>query len=201
MLSYVYDSGLAELDELAAAAIRMVQPVNGLDPTTFTSVAVMEREVVALRPRRCSAATTTWSAPSRPAAPRAACSRSRRRATCGRPPAARERRACSRRSRCTRRSRRPRTTSVSTLDLVPVEADGRVAAERLVERNGTGCRARRRLGAELPARRARPDRRRRGGGRRARNRVPRRRVHRRLGAAVLAGARPVGLRGAPGSRA
>ena len=47
VLSYVYDSGLAELDELAASAIRMVQPVNGLDPTTFTSVAVMEGEVVA----------------------------------------------------------------------------------------------------------------------------------------------------------
>ncbi|WP_309620077.1 aminotransferase class V-fold PLP-dependent enzyme [Salinibacterium sp.] len=47
VLSYVYDSGVPELDELAAAAIRMVQPVNGLDPTTFTSVAVMEREVVA----------------------------------------------------------------------------------------------------------------------------------------------------------
>ena len=46
VLSYVYDSGLAELDELAAAAIRLVQPVNGLDPTTFPSVAVMEREVV-----------------------------------------------------------------------------------------------------------------------------------------------------------
>ena len=46
VLSYVYDSGLAELDELAASAMRLVQPVNGLDPTTFTSVAVMEREVV-----------------------------------------------------------------------------------------------------------------------------------------------------------
>ncbi len=46
VLSYVYDSGLAELDELAAQAIRMMQPVNGLDPTTFTSVAVMEREVL-----------------------------------------------------------------------------------------------------------------------------------------------------------
>jgi len=46
VLSYVYDSGVAELDELAASAIRLVQPVNGLDPTTFTSVAVMEREVV-----------------------------------------------------------------------------------------------------------------------------------------------------------
>jgi sphinganine-1-phosphate aldolase len=46
VLSYVYDSGLAELDDLAAAAVLAVQPVNGLDPTTFTSVAVMEREVV-----------------------------------------------------------------------------------------------------------------------------------------------------------
>lgn len=46
VLSYVYDSGVAAIDELAAAAVRLVQPVNGLDPTTFTSVAVMEREVV-----------------------------------------------------------------------------------------------------------------------------------------------------------
>jgi glutamate/tyrosine decarboxylase-like PLP-dependent enzyme len=46
VLSYVYDSGVAELDELAAAAARAVQPVNGLDPTVFTSVAVMESEVV-----------------------------------------------------------------------------------------------------------------------------------------------------------
>ena len=46
VLSYVYDSGLAELDELAAAAIRAMQPVNGLDPTTFSSVAAMERDVV-----------------------------------------------------------------------------------------------------------------------------------------------------------
>ncbi|WP_233437773.1 pyridoxal phosphate-dependent decarboxylase family protein [Agromyces laixinhei] len=46
VLSYVYDSGLAELDELAADAARLVQPVNGLDPTTFTSVAAMEVGVV-----------------------------------------------------------------------------------------------------------------------------------------------------------
>lgn len=51
VLSYVYDPGLAELDELAAAAMRAVQPVNGLDPTTFTSVAVMERELVAFARR------------------------------------------------------------------------------------------------------------------------------------------------------
>ncbi|WP_265523196.1 pyridoxal phosphate-dependent decarboxylase family protein [Oerskovia flava] len=46
VLSYVYDPDLAELDELAARAIRAVQPLNGLDPTTFTSVGVMERELV-----------------------------------------------------------------------------------------------------------------------------------------------------------
>lgn len=46
VLSYVYDSGLAALDELAAEAARRVQPVNGLDPTTFVSVAAMEQGVV-----------------------------------------------------------------------------------------------------------------------------------------------------------
>lgn len=46
VLSYVYDTGLGALDELAADAIRLMQPVNGLDPTTFGSVAVLEREVL-----------------------------------------------------------------------------------------------------------------------------------------------------------
>lgn len=46
VLSYVYDSGLADLDRLAAEAIRIMQPVNGLDPTTFPSVAAMERDLV-----------------------------------------------------------------------------------------------------------------------------------------------------------
>lgn len=47
ILSYVYDSGLTEIDELAAAAAALVQPVNGLDPTVFGSVAAMERELIA----------------------------------------------------------------------------------------------------------------------------------------------------------
>ncbi|SNT25347.1 pyridoxal phosphate-dependent decarboxylase family protein [Rhodococcoides kyotonense] len=47
ILSYVYDSGLPELDELAAAAAREVQSVNGLDPTVFPSSAIMEGELVA----------------------------------------------------------------------------------------------------------------------------------------------------------
>ena len=46
VLSYVYDSGLAVLDQLATDAARLVQPVNGLDPTVFPSTAVMERELV-----------------------------------------------------------------------------------------------------------------------------------------------------------
>lgn len=46
LLSYVYDSGRPELDELAAAAVRAMQPVNGLDPTAFSSVAVIERELL-----------------------------------------------------------------------------------------------------------------------------------------------------------
>ncbi|ANS80367.1 Pyridoxal-dependent decarboxylase [Serinicoccus hydrothermalis] len=47
VLSYVYDSGLAELDELAAAAAARVQAVNALDPTTFPSVAQLQADVVA----------------------------------------------------------------------------------------------------------------------------------------------------------
>lgn len=47
VLSYVYDSGLAGLDELASAAARELQAVNGLDPTTFPSVAMLEGDLVA----------------------------------------------------------------------------------------------------------------------------------------------------------
>jgi sphinganine-1-phosphate aldolase len=46
VLSYVYDPGLAELDELAADAARLMQPVNGLDPTTYRSVAALERDLL-----------------------------------------------------------------------------------------------------------------------------------------------------------
>lgn len=46
VLSYVYDPGQPELDELAARATRAMQPVNGLDPMTFGSVAALERDLV-----------------------------------------------------------------------------------------------------------------------------------------------------------
>lgn len=46
VLSYVYDTGIAEIDELAAAAAREVQSINGLDPTVFPSIAIMESELL-----------------------------------------------------------------------------------------------------------------------------------------------------------
>ncbi|MFC8733935.1 pyridoxal phosphate-dependent decarboxylase family protein [Luteimicrobium sp. NPDC057192] len=48
VLSYVYDPDDAALDELAARAVELFLPVNGLDPTTFRSVAAVERDLVAL---------------------------------------------------------------------------------------------------------------------------------------------------------
>jgi glutamate/tyrosine decarboxylase-like PLP-dependent enzyme len=47
VLSYVYDSGRAELDALARDAAAAVQSLNALDPTTFPSVAALERDLVA----------------------------------------------------------------------------------------------------------------------------------------------------------
>ncbi len=47
VLSYVYDPGRPDLDALVASAVEAFLPVNGLDPTTFTSVARLERDLVA----------------------------------------------------------------------------------------------------------------------------------------------------------
>ena len=46
ILSYVYDSGRAELDELADQAASKMRSLNGLDPTAFPSIAAMERDLV-----------------------------------------------------------------------------------------------------------------------------------------------------------
>ncbi|MCS0499009.1 pyridoxal phosphate-dependent decarboxylase family protein [Protaetiibacter mangrovi] len=46
VLSYVYDPGLDELERVMKRAIQEVLPVNGLDPTTFRSVGVLESELV-----------------------------------------------------------------------------------------------------------------------------------------------------------
>jgi sphinganine-1-phosphate aldolase len=46
-LAYVYDSGLAEADEIGIAALGMFASANGLDPTAFPSLMAMERDLVA----------------------------------------------------------------------------------------------------------------------------------------------------------
>ncbi|HET9501033.1 MAG TPA: aminotransferase class V-fold PLP-dependent enzyme, partial [Marmoricola sp.] len=45
-LAYVYDSGLAEVDRLGAAAMAAYAGSNGLDPTAFPSLLQMENELV-----------------------------------------------------------------------------------------------------------------------------------------------------------
>lgn len=46
VLSYVYDSGMSEVDRLACDAAELARPLNGLDPTVFPSIAVMERDII-----------------------------------------------------------------------------------------------------------------------------------------------------------
>ena len=45
-LAYVYDSGLAEADEVGRAAVAAFSGTNGLDPTAFPSLLQMENELV-----------------------------------------------------------------------------------------------------------------------------------------------------------
>ncbi|TCO56536.1 glutamate/tyrosine decarboxylase-like PLP-dependent enzyme [Actinocrispum wychmicini] len=45
-MAYVYDSGLDELDDLAARAHALASSTNGLDPTAFPSLLRMENEIV-----------------------------------------------------------------------------------------------------------------------------------------------------------
>ena len=47
-LAYVYDSGLADADEIGRAALASFGATNGLDPTAFPSLAAMERDLIAL---------------------------------------------------------------------------------------------------------------------------------------------------------
>lgn len=46
-MAYVYDSGLAEVDALGREALAQFGGSNGLDPTAFPSLAVMENDLVA----------------------------------------------------------------------------------------------------------------------------------------------------------
>ena len=102
----------------------------------------------------------------------------------------------------TRRSPRPRTTSTSSSAACPsaptVGLDVDAIAGAIDDAHGP----RGRLGALLPVRRDRPHPRARRAGRRARHALPRRRLPRRLAAAVVGAARRAGAAvGLPGRRA
>ena len=45
-MAYVYDSGLADADELGKTALAMYASTNGLDPTAFPSLLAMESELI-----------------------------------------------------------------------------------------------------------------------------------------------------------
>lgn len=50
-LAYVYDSGLADVDELGREALAQFASSNGLDPTAFPSLLQMENDLVAAAAR------------------------------------------------------------------------------------------------------------------------------------------------------
>lgn len=58
-MAYVYDSGLAEVDALAAGAQAAYQWTNALDPTAFPSVARIEDDLVAAASRLLGGGPTT----------------------------------------------------------------------------------------------------------------------------------------------
>lgn len=62
VLSYVYDSGRAELDQLAGTAAEIARPLNGLDPTAFPSIAAMERHLVGFMQETLNASAHRFSA-------------------------------------------------------------------------------------------------------------------------------------------
>jgi glutamate/tyrosine decarboxylase-like PLP-dependent enzyme len=58
-LAYVYDSGLAEVDEIGRQAVAAYAGPNGLDPTAFPSLLRMENDLVATAARLLDGPATT----------------------------------------------------------------------------------------------------------------------------------------------
>ena len=194
-LAYVYDSGLPDVDRIGREAVAAYAGSNGLDPTAFPSLLTMENDLVGFAcdlldaPAGAVGSVTSGGTESVLLAVQGA-----------------------------RDSRpdveRPTMVLPSTVHAAFRKAAHYFGVEPVVVpvgaglpggRGGDGGRDRRahgpggRVGPVVRARRGRPGAGDRGGGRRARGALPRRRVHRRLGAAVrrAAGARrtPVDVRG------
>ena len=173
----------------AARRSRRTPRSNGLDPTAFPSPAADGERPGRLRrrpARRARRRRRDGDLRRHRVGPARRAGRPRR------PPGHRPTRAwCCRRPR-TRRSTRPRTTSACAPVLVDV--DRRTSAPTRprwprADRRHAPCWSSPRAPVVRPRRR-RPGHRDRGAGRRARHPLPRRRLHRRLGAAVRRTARP-----------
>ena len=187
-LAYVYDSGLPDVDRIGREAVAAYAGSNGLDPTSFPSLLAMENDLVGFAcdlldaPDSAVGSVTSGGTESvllavqgaRDASPSVA---------------------------------NPSMVVPSTVHAAfhkaahyfGVDGAGRAGRPRLPRRrrgDGRGHRrldgAGRRLRAVVRARRRRPDPGARRAGRVARDPLPRRRVHRRVGAAVRRAARAAG---------
>ena len=188
-LAYVYDSGLADVDRIGREAVAAYAGSNGLDPTAFPSLLRMENDLVGfalelldapghrgrhrhLRRHRVGAARRAGRArrPPRRRAPADGAARHRARGV------PQGRALLRRRGRCWCRSV-PTSAPTSPRPRPP-------STRPRAHRAGGGQRT------VVRARRRRPGHRARRARRRARDPLPRRRLHRRLGAAVRRPARP-----------
>ena len=188
-LAYVYDSGLPDVDRIGREAVAAYAGSNGLDPTAFPSLLQMENDLVGFAadlldaPAEAVGTVTSGGTES--------CLLAVQAARDSRPDVDRPRMVV------------PSTVHAAFLKaahyfgveavVVPVGPDFRADAgrdDRGDRRATRPDRARRRLRAVVRARRHRPGPRGRGGRGRARDPLPRRRLHRRLGAAVRRAHRP-----------
>jgi glutamate/tyrosine decarboxylase-like PLP-dependent enzyme len=106
-LAYVFDSGLAGVDDLAAQAHALASAVNGLDPTAFPSLLQCENELVGAAAALLGGGAATVGTVT--SGGTESCLLAVLGARDARPEVARPRWCC--RPRRTRRSPRPRTTS------------------------------------------------------------------------------------------
>ena len=189
-LAYVYDSGLAEVDALAAETVAAFAGTNGLDPTAFPSLAAMERELVAFAGRLLDA--PPGHAGSVTSGGTESCLLAVVAARDARPDVVTPELVLPSTAHAAFHKAAHlfglRTVTVAGR---PRDLPGRSGGHR--RRDHRAHRARRRLGAVVRPRRGRPGGRDRRCRSRSRSPLPRRRLHRRVGAAV-----PRRRPGAPG---
>ena len=185
-LAYVYDSGLPDIDRIGREAVASAAATNGLDPTAFPSLLRMENDLVGFGLRLLDA----------PAGAVGTVTSGGTESVLLAVQGARDARPDIARPVMVLPSTRHAAFDKAA-HYFGVETRMVAGRDRLPRRPGRdGGRARRRrrarrlLRAVVRTRRDRPRPRARGPGCRARDPLPRRRLHRRLGAAVRRAARP-----------